>query len=133
VSEQIATETTESQATRTVEPAIAFETNPATQPADPSVNAAILRCCEAAECARQDVLSGRNCSRTASMAAREAFAKAMPPLHGAANIRDFIACVAYGMLANHFPDSSGAKLLYAAQVAYNAHIRRRPHNRKPTA
>jgi hypothetical protein len=97
------------------------------------MNAAVLRCCEAAERASQDDLSGRNPSGSQRISPREAFAQAIPPLSGAGNIRDFIACVAYGMLVNYIFDSDGAKLLYAAQVAYNAHIKRRPRNRKPAA
>ncbi len=120
MSEQLATETTESETTLTAEPAIASETRSADPFAAPPINAAVLRCCEAAERARRDVLSGRSRSGSADLAADEAYAKAMPPLRGAGNIRDFIACVAYGMLTNSIMESSGAKLLYAANVAYNA-------------
>lgn len=49
--------------------------------------------------------------------AEKAFCKAMPPLSGQENIRDFIACVAYGMLIKAIPGPDGARLLYAAQVA----------------
>lgn len=41
-----------------------------------------------------------------------------PPLSGADNIRDFIACVAHGMLIAAIEGPAGARLLYAAQVAH---------------
>lgn len=133
MSEQLATEATEPEAILTTEPAIASETQSADSFAAPPINAAVLRCCEAAERARQDVLSGRDRNNSTHTAAHEAFAKAMPPLRGAGNIRDFIACVAYGMLINYFLESTGAKLLYAAQIAFNADIKRPSRNRKASA
>jgi hypothetical protein len=54
----------------------------------------------------------------ASKAADRAYLDAMPPLSGEENIRDFIACVTQAMLADIIMESSGSKLLYAAQVAY---------------
>jgi hypothetical protein len=41
----------------------------------------------------------------------------MPVLAGYENVRNFIACVAHGMLIGVFDESDGTKLLYAAQVA----------------
>ena len=49
-----------------------------------------------------------------------AFCKAMPQLSGQENIKDFIACVAYGILIKAIPGPEGARLLYAAQVANSA-------------
>ncbi len=46
-----------------------------------------------------------------------AYCGAMPPLIGAENIRDFIACVAYGILIAAIPQDRAGQLLYAAQVA----------------
>ena len=43
---------------------------------------------------------------------------ALPPLTGEDNIRDFIACVAQGMLIGAIDGPDGARLLYAAQVAF---------------
>lgn len=48
---------------------------------------------------------------------RLAYGCYMPKLSGADNIRDFIACVAHGMLIRAIPASEGSRLLYAAQVA----------------
>lgn len=49
--------------------------------------------------------------------AGEAYCRAMPPLAGYENICNFIACVGYGMLTHAFIESTGTRLLYAAQVA----------------
>jgi hypothetical protein len=54
----------------------------------------------------------------ASKAADRAYLDALPPLSGDENIRDFIACVTQAMIADIIMESSGTKLLYAAQVAY---------------
>jgi hypothetical protein len=51
----------------------------------------------------------------------------MPPLSGARNIRDFVACVAHAMALTAIDGPDGARFLYAAQVASTAHI---PHRRK---
>ncbi|HEX4321346.1 MAG TPA: hypothetical protein VHZ52_10610 [Acidobacteriaceae bacterium] len=49
--------------------------------------------------------------------AREAYRRAMPPLSGRENIRDFIACLAYAMLTRWITSPESTQLLYAAQVA----------------
>jgi hypothetical protein len=49
---------------------------------------------------------------------KNAYRQAMPPLSGHDNIRDFIACTAHGMLIDAIDGAEGARLLYAAQVAY---------------
>ena len=41
----------------------------------------------------------------------------MPLLAGYENIRDFIACLAHGILIDAIPRDKGGQLLYAAQVA----------------
>jgi len=130
VSEQLATE---SEVTLTAEQAVAPETEPANPAAAPPSNAAVLCCCLAAEQARVSALANNENSSKAQYLADKAYAKAMSPLRGAGNIRDFIACVADGMLADCYSESSGAKLLHAAQVAYNAHTQHPLRRRKPTA
>jgi hypothetical protein len=52
--------------------------------------------------------------------AGEAYRAALPPLTSRDNCRDFIACVAHGILLGAIPESSAGKLLYAAQVALGA-------------
>ena len=53
----------------------------------------------------------------ASQRASPAYCKALPPLVGRENIRDFIACVAHGILIDAIPEKKANQLLYAAQVA----------------
>lgn len=55
-----------------------------------------------------------------------AYSLVMPPLSGAENISDFIACVTHGMLLGAIPGADATRLLYAAQVAHSAI----PKNRK---
>jgi hypothetical protein len=58
----------------------------------------------------------------------EAYRETMPPLVGARNIRDFIACVAHGMLLHVFEANEGSKLLYASQVAAQSEAKRDKHS-----
>ncbi len=58
--------------------------------------------------------------------ANEAFRKTMPPLSSEKNIRDFIACTAFGMMAGPVDILLGPKLLYAAQVAIGTLGRKSP-------
>lgn len=101
-------------------------------------NPAIVRCCEALARGYQDALACPEQNETdkeretrARDAAIEGFRKAMPPLCGPENIRNFIACVAYGMLFAVFTDAEAKHLLYAAQVAHSA--RGRTDTLKPAA
>lgn len=49
-----------------------------------------------------------------------AYCSMVPKLSGADDVRDFIACVALGILIGIFPHAEGTRLLYATQVAYSA-------------
>ena len=49
--------------------------------------------------------------------AGKAYRYAMPTLSNPENIRDFVACVAHGMLIEIINVKEGTKFLYAAQVA----------------
>ena len=84
-------------------------------------NPAVARCCDAGMRAYRTAFAKSRDEYGASKAAHAAFRKALPPLSGADNIRDFIACVAHGMLIESIRDDFGARLLYAAQVASNAY------------
>jgi len=53
----------------------------------------------------------------AEQEAAAAFRAAMPQLADYCGIRDFIACVAYGVLINAIPSARAGQLLYAAQTA----------------
>jgi len=64
---------------------------------------------------------------------RIAYAAYLPKLSNADCIRDFIACVVYGMAIGAIPSSEGTRLLYGAQVAHSAlpggKKRRRKHTK----
>jgi hypothetical protein len=53
----------------------------------------------------------------AAHSASPAYCRAIHPLAGYENIRDFIACVAHGVLINAIPKKRVNQLLYPAQVA----------------
>src|SRR5271165_1111947 len=66
----------------------------------------------------------------ASEKGAEAYRNAMPCLTTYANIRDFIACVTYGMLCHVIRNDDATKLLYASQVALGA-LRAQPKPDQP--
>lgn len=66
--------------------------------------------------------------RLIRLAGKLAYCTVMPKLTGAANIRDFIACVTNAMLLDVIPGSECTRLLYAAQVAHTA-LTKRPKKR----
>jgi hypothetical protein len=57
---------------------------------------------------------------SAAYRAAEAYRAAMPALSTRESCRDFIACVAQGILLGAIAEKHGGKLLYAAQVALAA-------------
>ena len=81
-------------------------------------NPAIIRCMSAWKLTYQRELAKGQSDYTSTRNAGLAYRRAMPPLSGQENIRDFVACVAYGLLIEAINDRTGPKLLYAAQVAY---------------
>ena len=106
-----------------------FDTNPSrcTDTSIPAAaNPAIARCIQAYTDALQAYLRKNDNSFIAERIAKAAFRSAMPPLLGADNIRDFIACVAHGMLIGVIENKGATKLLYAAQVAFAAQTRTEP-------
>jgi hypothetical protein len=88
---------------------------------DPAPTSAVQRCCEAFHHTTAAELAKGTDDYTARKLASHAFRNAMPFLTGYANIRDFIACVAHGILLEAIDSKLGAKLLYAAQVALGAY------------
>jgi hypothetical protein len=77
-------------------------------------NLAVAYCCQAFNDALKAAMERREPAYTKAC---KAYRLAMPPLSGPENIRDFIACVAHGMLINAIDIKEGTKYLYAAQVA----------------
>jgi hypothetical protein len=82
---------------------------------------AIRRCCKAWQNTFDAFMAepgpGRRSEAVAASWAGLAYCKAMPLLDGTSGIRDFIACVAHGILIGAIPEKRSGKLLYAAQVA----------------
>ena len=96
-------------------------------PSDPaSANPAVARCCQAYGQALKTARYQGKGEYASARDARQAYRSAMPSLSGPENIRDFIACVAHGMLIEAIEGSAGARLLYAAQVAHGAISRPSP-------
>ena len=88
------------------------KSNPALQ------NPAVARCCKAWK--RVYRAEGAEDEYDAPRKAAEAYRAALPPLTSRENCRDFIACVAQGMLLGAIAEKDGGKLLYAAQIALSA-------------
>ena len=81
-------------------------------------NPAVALCSEAYERTMQETREQGKGSVYCAFEAQKAFRMAMPPLSGLQNIRDFIACVARGLLIEAIDGAAAARLLYAAQVAH---------------
>lgn len=80
-------------------------------------NPAIIRCySEWQRVYKAEKAKGENWFN-ALKSAGQAYRKAMPPLTGQENIRNFVACVAHGMMIDAIEGKDGTRLLYAAQVA----------------
>ena len=85
-------------------------------------NPAIARCCDAWRSRYQAEIS-KSKSKDEVLSAYRADASyraAMPPLLDHEGIRDFIACIAHGMLIDTIQHQDGTRLLYAAQVALSS-------------
>jgi hypothetical protein len=97
------------------------------QPAtEPTENHAVARCCAASKKAYDAAQVNGRSRYDCSEVAKDAYRAAMPPLSSPENIRDFVACIAQGILLEIIPRDQTTRLLYAAQVAISAH-------RKPSA
>ena len=90
------------------------------EPSPALANRAIARCARAFEDAYRACIQRRGTKFEAKDLADEAYRAAMPPLTSRDNCRDFIACVAHGILLGAIYDKNSGKLLYAAQVALGA-------------
>ncbi|MDR3797749.1 MAG: hypothetical protein P4K93_06330, partial [Terracidiphilus sp.] len=86
-------------------------------PSPALANPAIFRCAEAWDDAYSEQIEEDESEYSAKKEAGEAYRAALPPLTSRDNCRDFIACVAHGILVGAIPEASAGKLLYAAQVA----------------
>jgi hypothetical protein len=102
----------------------------AEEPVTVPENPAIARCLNAWACAYKAEKAIKNDHYEAVRKGNHGYCKAMPRLSGYENIRDFIACVAHGMLIGAIDCDYSAKLLYAAQVALST-VRLQPLPEKP--
>jgi hypothetical protein len=87
------------------------------KPSPALANPAIARCARAWEVAYRTQLEQKAGEPDALRKAGEAYRAALPPLSSRDNCRDFIACVAHGILLGSIDGKSSGKLLYAVQVA----------------
>jgi len=83
-------------------------------------NLAVAHCCKVWKKTFRDTFAATESEVGATSNAAEAYRAALPPLSTRDSCRDFIACVAQGMLLGVIPEKDGGKLLYAAQVALAA-------------
>ena len=107
------TETTE------ITPATSELEKPAAAPENP----AVARCMKAWIRTFKEARANDKSEYEASKVAIQAYRNAMPSPWSYESIRDFIACVARGMLTGIFVGEDSTKLLYAAQVAYGMSLR----------
>jgi hypothetical protein len=91
------------------------------------MNPAVAHCRKTWERVYRSVYKEKDSKTLARVYASLAFRGAMPPLVGDQNIRNFIACVTFGLATEIFLEEVASKLLYAAQVAYNTGS---PRNKK---
>ena len=102
-------------------------------------NPSVVRCVQAYNIAMSTTLAKKYANQfeaqcKAHSAAHDAYRTAMPHLHNLDTARDFIACVAQGVMLNVFSRQDAGGLLYAAQIAINAQPRdRRPVGRPTNA
>jgi hypothetical protein len=69
----------------------------------------------------------------AAIDAGEAYCNAMPMLAGQDGVRDFLACVAHGILIGAIPHEKSSHLIAAARVTLAANQReRKPQNPSPS-
>jgi len=83
------------------------------------INPAVAHCVEVWISTRQESLENGKSEYNAGKDAALAYCAAMPPLSGAQNISDFIACVGYSLAIEIMPEARGANLLSAARIAHS--------------
>jgi hypothetical protein len=94
----------------------------------PTQNAAIIRCLRAWQRAYNKNIAKPECDEFhAKRAGDRAFLRAMPPLSGYDNIRDFIACVTYAIVINSISHDDTQSLFLSAKIALAA-LRQDPNH-----
>jgi len=95
----------------------------------PAQNPAVALCYESYTRALDEAGEKDMYHRQAVTLAQIVYRKALPPLSGRENIRDFIACVAHAMLLKIIEPEEATRVLYAAQVAQSGANRDQPAKR----
>jgi hypothetical protein len=90
------------------------------QPSKPLQNPAISRCFEAWTTVREQALANGKTDYKARCEAIAAYREALPPLSGAQNISDFIACVGYAITLDIIIQIQAESLLNVAKIALAA-------------
>jgi len=93
---------------------------PISESIPPQRHPAVLLCCEARERSLEFSRARKIGAWDIEKLAAAAYCHEMPDLSSLENIRDFIACVAHGMVILAIDRKEGPKLLFAAQVALSA-------------
>jgi hypothetical protein len=106
---------------------------PASEPAIANQNPAIARCYAAFQKSYHAAIERKVDTYDARNKAKVAFREALPPLVGRKNIRDFIACVAYGMAVDLISSGAGMRLLTAARAASTVQDQRSHHKARQKA
>ena len=92
----------------------------------PAQNSAVAPCYESYTRALDEAEEKNWYRGRAMITAQDVYRKALPPLSGRENIRDFIACVAHAMLLKIIQPEEATRLFYAAQVAQSGANRDQP-------
>jgi hypothetical protein len=114
---------------------LAASSDPRPQPPNPFTpavhNPAVISCCEA-YMEIIDAAAKQGISRYSVISeAENAYRETMPPPSSPSSIRDFVACVTYGMVIRAISSSEGTRFLYAAQIAHNTRLKRTKRRVKP--
>jgi hypothetical protein len=104
----------------------------ATHNAPARSNPAVARCCFARYRVYQQARARGKGELFAGMDAAQEYRQSLPALDSIEAVRDFIACVAQGMLLGAITGPDGARFLYAAQIASGA-LRRQTAQQPPAA
>lgn len=106
------------------EPGPLASSNNSNQPSAQNIpttgNLAVVRCLETYERAFKARLAKDGNQFSAATYAGRLYRAAMPAPSGRDGIRDFVACVAHGVLVGAISATDSKVLLYAAQVAQSA-------------
>ena len=107
--------------TKSCNPSASAAAEPESQALErPSDNAAIHRCLRAWQRAYAKKFNECEDEYDAEKEGLKAFSRAMPPLAGYENVRDFIACVTYASLNDLMRHDDAEHYLEAAKVALGA-------------